>query len=109
LFGKEIFIRQKGKELPFASFISNFFFTSGELKLPRGKKVLTEIGTFKNNTSLYESETKILFQLKCKLAFTDKCVLTFENRSEILEEDTLLPLFVFYLLKISKDTGTVFH
>lgn len=109
LFGRQILIREKGKQLPFASFNSNFFFTSGELKLPRGKKIFIKIGTFKNKASLYESETKLLLQIKCKLAFNQKCILTIENRSEILEEYSWLPLFVFYLLKVSKDTGTVFH
>ncbi len=109
LFGRQILIREKGKQLAFASFDYNFFFTSGELKLPRGKKIFIKIGTFKNKASLYESETKLLFEIKCKLAFNKKCILSIENRSEILEEYSWLPLFVFYLLKVSKDTGAVFH
>ncbi len=109
IFGREILIRERDKQLPFANFTSNFFFTSGELKLLRGQKVLLKIGTFKNNASLYESETKLLFRLRCKLAQKEKCILLIENKSEILKNYSWLPLFVFYLLKTSKDTGTVFH
>lgn len=109
IFGKEILIREKGKQLPFASFEANFFFTSGELKLLRGKRALIKIGTFKDYASFYESEKKILIQLKSKLNLKEKCILTIENKSELLEEYSWLPLFLFYLLKISKDTGIVFH
>ncbi|GEM_PF-4901248 len=107
IFGQEVFIKEKNKSLPFASFESNFFFTSGELKLDRGRKLLIKIGTFKNNASLYDSD-KLLILINCKLSFKEKCIVTIENKSEFFENYPWLPFFIFYLTNTSKNTGVTF-
>jgi hypothetical protein len=105
--GNEILIKQPIKSLPFASFKSNFLFTSGELKLERGKKLLIKIGLFKDKASLYESENKLLIQLQRKLSLKSHCTITINIRSELLENYSWLPLFLFYLTEI-KNSGLAF-
>lgn len=109
LFSNEIQIKEKIKELPFAQFESNFFFTSGKLRLDRGRNLFAKIGTFKNNVLLYESETKPLIKVDYKIALNEKCIIKIENKSEILTENPWILLFAFYLIKTSHNSGMVFH
>jgi hypothetical protein len=109
VFSNEIHIKEKLKELPFAKFESNFFFTSGKLRLDRGRNLLVKIGTFKNNVSINESETKQIIKLDCKVSLDKRCILKIENKSEILTENPWILLFAFYLIKASHNSGMVFH
>lgn len=109
LLNREIHIKEKHKELPLAKFKANFFFTSGELKLDRGRKLSAKISTFKNNLSFYESQSNVLIKLSNKIAFKENCIVSIERKSELLDEFPWIPLFGFYLLKASSDSGTVFH
>lgn len=109
LFSSEILIKEKHKELPFAKFKANIFFTSGELNLDRGRRLSAKISTFKNNLIFYESQSNIIIKLNCKISLKENCIIRIEKKSELLNEFPWIPLFGFYLIKASYDTGTVFH
>lgn len=102
IFSRNIDIRQKGYENPFAFYKSNLFMSSGKLELPKGINLNIKFGLFRKQAEVYLGENNLLISIRNKFSFKERSKVVIEKRSEIIDEYPWILMFVFYLVQLRK-------
>lgn len=102
LFSRNVDIRKKGYQNPFAHFKNNFFGSKGILELPRGIKLNMNFGFFRKQAEIYLGENNLLVSITSKFSFKERSEVIIEKRSEIIDEHPWIPMFGFYLSQLRK-------
>lgn len=102
IFSRNIDIRQKGYENPFAYYKSNLFMSSGKLELPKGMNLNIKFGLFRKQAQFYFGENDLLVSILNKFSFKERSKVVIEKRSEIIDEYPWILMFGFYLVQLRK-------
>jgi hypothetical protein len=102
IFNRNVDIRKKGYQNPFAHFKSAFFGNKGVLELQRGIKLNVKLGYFKRQFEIYLGENDLLISAQSKFSFKVRSVVSIEKRSEIIDENPWILMFGFYLVQLRK-------
>lgn len=101
-FSREVAVRKKGYENPFAHFTTNFFGRKGVLELPRGTKLNMKFGLFKKPAEIYLGENDLLISISSKFSLKERSKVVIEKRSEIIDEYPWIVMLGFYLAQLRK-------
>ncbi len=101
-FTRNVDVRKKDYQNPFAYFKSNFFRSKGELELPRGTKLIMKFGLFRKQADIYLGENNLLISLLSKFSFKERSKVLIEKRSEIIDEHPWIIMLCFYLAQLRK-------
>jgi hypothetical protein len=101
-FGREVSIRKKGYQNPFAHFKTNFFGRKGILELPKGRKLNLKFDFFRKQAGIYQGENDLLIYLRSKFSLKERSEVIIEKRSEIVDENPWVIMLAFYLSLLRK-------
>lgn len=102
LFTRNVDVRKKDYQNPFAYFKSNFFRSKGELELPKGTKLIMKFGLFRKQAEIYLGENDLLISILSKFSFKERSKAVFEKRSEVIDEYPWVIMLCFYLTQLRK-------
>jgi len=102
LFSRNVDIRKKGYQNPFAHFINNFLGSKGILELPRGIKLNIKLGFFKKQVEIFLGENDLLISILSRFSFKKRNDVIIEKRSEIIDEHPWIIMLGFYLAQLRK-------
>lgn len=107
LFTRNVDVRKKDYQNPFAHFKSNFFRSKGELELPKGTKLSMKFGLFRKQAEIYLGENDLLISILSKFSFKERSKVVIEKRSEVIDEYPWVIMLCFYLTQLRKrNSGT---
>lgn len=106
-FKRDVDIRKKGYQNPFASFKNNFWGSKGVLELPRGVKLNIKTGYFRKQSEMYLRENEPLITIFSKFSIKEKSLVVIEKRSEVIDDHPWIIMFGFYLAVLLRRTSTV--
>ena len=101
-FSRDVNIRKKGYQNPFAHFKNNFLGSSGKLELPRGARLKMKFGFFRKQAEIYLGDSELLASVLNKFSVRERCEVVIEKRSEIIDEYPWLIMLGFYLAQLMK-------
>lgn len=101
-FTRDVDVRKKDYQNPFAYFKSNFFRSKGELELPRGTKLIMKFGLFRKQAEIYLGENDLLISILSKFSFKERSKVVIEKRSEVIDEYPWVIMLCFYLIQLRK-------
>jgi len=107
-FSRDVNIRKKGYQNPFARFKNNFWGSRGVLKLPRGITLNMKFGFFRKQAEIYLGENELLVSILNRFSIKERSEIVIEKRSEIIDEHPWIVMLGFYLallMKRSSATG----
>lgn len=102
IFSRNVDIRKKGYQNPFAHFKSNFWGNKGILELPRGIRLQMKFGLMKKIAEVFYNERDLLFTIYSKLSLKEKSKIVIEQRSEIIDDYPWILILAFYLAQLRK-------
>ena len=106
-FSREVAVRKKGNENPFAHFKNNFWGSKGMLELPRGNNLNIKFGIFKKQTEIFLGENDLLVTILSRFSVKRRSEVVIEKRSEIIDEYPWIVMFGFYLSQLRKRSSAV--
>ena len=106
-FSREVAVRKKGYENPFARFTTNFFGRKGALELPRGIKLNMKFGIFKKQTEIYLGENDLLVTILSQFSVKRRSEVVIAKRSELIDEYPWIIMLGFYLSQVRKRSSAV--
>lgn len=101
-FSRDVDIRKKGYQNPFAHFKNNFWGSNATLELPRGTKLKMKFGYFRKQAEIYFGENELLVSILNKFSIKERCDVVIEKRSEIIDEYPWIIMLGFYLAQLMK-------
>jgi hypothetical protein len=101
-FTRNVDVRKKDYQNPFAYYKSNLFMRSGKLELPKGTNLNIKFGLFRKQAEVYLGENDLLISILNKFSFKERSKVVIEKRSEIIDEYPWILMFVFYLVQLRK-------
>jgi hypothetical protein len=101
-FSREVAVRKKGYENPFAHFKNNFWGSKGTLELPRGNNLNIKFGIFKKQTEIFLGENDLLVSILSRFSVKRRSEVVIEKRSEIIDEHPWIVMFGFYISQSRK-------
>ena len=102
VFSRDVDIKKKGYQNPFAHFKNNFLGSSGKLELPRGARLKMKFGFFRKQAEIYLGDSELLASVLNKFSVRERCEVVIEKRSEIIDEYPWLIMLGFYLAQLMK-------
>jgi len=102
IFSRDVDIKKKGYQNPFAHFKSAFFGNKGVLELQRGVRLNVRLGLFKKQFEVYLGDNDLLISAQSKFSFKERSVVFIEKRSEIIDENPWILMLVFYIVQLRK-------
>jgi len=106
-FSRDVGIRKKGYQNPFAHFKNNFWGSKGVLELPRGIRLNMKFGFFRRQADIYLGENELLVSILNKFSIKERCEVVIEKRSEIIDEYPWIIMLGFYLAQLMKRNSAV--
>jgi hypothetical protein len=101
-FSRDVDIRKKGYQNPFAHFKNNFWGSKGVLELPRGTRLNMKFGFFRKQAEIYLGENELLVSILNKFSIKERCEVVIEKQSEIIDEFPWILMLGFYLAQLMK-------
>jgi hypothetical protein len=101
-FKRDVDIRKKGYQNPFAHFKNNFWGRKGTLELPRGTRIPMKFGFFRKLAEIYLGENDLLVSILSGFSLKERSQVIIEKRSEILDEHPWIIMLSFYLAQLMK-------
>jgi len=101
-FSRDVDIRKKGYQNPFAHFKNNFWGSKGVLELPRGIRLNMKFGFFRRQADIYLGENELLVSILNKFSIKERCEVVIEKRSEIIDEYPWIIMLGFCLAQLMK-------
>ena len=106
-FSRDVDIRKKGYQNPFAHFKNNFWAGKGVLELPRGVKLNIKIGFLRKQAEIFLGESDLLMSILSRFSIKERCEVVIEKRSEIIDEHPWIIMLGFYLSQLRKRNSAV--
>lgn len=106
-FSRDVDIRKKGYQNPFAHFKNNFWAGKGVLELPRGVKLNIKIGFLRKQAEIFLGESDLLMSILSRFSIKERCEVVIEKRSEIIDEFPWIIMLGFYLSQLRKRNSAV--
>lgn len=106
-FSRDVDIRKKGYQNPFAHFKNNFWGSRGTLELPRGTRLKMKFGYFRKQAEIYLGENELLVSILNQFSVRERSELVIEKRSEIIDDYPWLIMLGFYLAQLMKRNSVV--
>jgi len=101
-FSRNVDIRKKDYQNPFAHFTTNFFGRKGVLELPRGIKLSMKFGLFRKQAEIFLGENDLLVSILSRFSVKEKSEIIISKRSEIIDEHPWIIMLAFYLAQLRK-------
>jgi hypothetical protein len=101
-FSRDVDIRKKGYQNPFAHFKNNFWGSKGALELPRGIKLKMKFGFFRKQAEIYLGENDLLVTILSRFSFKERSEVIIEKRSDVIDEHPWVIMLGFYLAQLMK-------
>jgi len=101
-FRRDVDIRKKGYQIPFAHFKNNFWGRKGTLELPSGTRLTMKFGFFKKQAEIYLDEEDLLVSILGSFSIKVKSRVIIEKRSEVIDEYPWIIMLGFYLAQLMK-------
>ena len=101
-FSRDVDIRKKGYQNPFANFKNNFWGSKGVLELPRGIRLTMKFGFFRKQAEIYIGESDLLIAILGRFSLKERSEIIFNKRSEIIDEHPWIIMLAFYLAQLRK-------
>jgi hypothetical protein len=101
-FGRDVDIRKKGYQNPFANFKNNFWGSKGVLELPRGIRLIMRFGFFRKQAEIYIGESDLLIAILGRFSFKERSEIIINKKSEIIDEHPWIIMLAFYLAQLRK-------
>ena len=102
VFSRDVDIREKGYQNPFAHFKNNFWGSKGVLELPRGRRLNMKFGFFRKQAEIYLGENDMLITILSRFSFKERSEVIIEKRSEVIDEHPWIIMLGFYLAQLMK-------
>ena len=102
VFNRDVDIREKGYQNPFAHFKNNFWGSKGVLELPRGTRLNMKFGFFRKQAEIYLGENDLVVTIISRFSFKERSKIIIEKRSDVLDEYPWVIMFAFYLSQLRK-------
>lgn len=99
---RDVDIRKKGYQNPFANFQNNFWGSRGVLELPRGIKLTMKFGFFRKQAEIYIGESDLLIAILGRFSLKERSEIIINKRSEIIDEHPWIIMLAFYLAQLRK-------
>lgn len=104
---REVAVRKKGYENPFAHFKNNFWGSKGTLELLRGNNLNIKFGIFKKQTEIFLGENDLLVTILSRFSVKRRSEVVIAKRSELIDECPWIIMFGFYLSQVRKRSSAV--
>jgi len=91
-------IREKGYEMPFASFSRERFKSRGTVSLPKGETLKIEPHLFKGYTEIKNIHDECIVHIKPKTSLKDKAEVTIQKRSELIDKYPWVILVAYVII-----------
>lgn len=101
----DIEIREKGKELPIAKFVSEKWRSRGKVELPKGESLEVIFKKLGWVTEIYTSSQFKLVSFKKRFGFKTNNEITIERKSELLDRYPWLILLTIYIQLLNERRG----
>ena len=101
-FSRDVDIRKKGNQNPFANFKNNFWGSKGVLELPRGIRLTMKFGFFRNQAEIYIGESDLLIAILGRFSVKERSEIIINKKSEIIDEHPWIIMLAFYLAQLRK-------
>jgi hypothetical protein len=101
-FSRDVDIRKKGYQNPFAHFKNNFWGRKGMLELPRGIRLTMKFGFFRKQAEIYLGESDLFVSILSRFSMKERSRVIVEKRSELIDEYPWLIMLGFYLAQLMK-------
>lgn len=106
-FFRDVDVRKKGYQMPFAHLVPNIWGNKGVLELPRGRKINMKFGMIKKLAEIFEGDNDLLVTLISRFSFKEKCQVVIEKRSEIVDEHPWMIILAFYFSQLRRRNSSV--
>ena len=97
IFSRNVDIRKKGYQNPFAHLENNFFGSKSMLELPRGNRLNMKFGFFRKPVEIYQGERDLLVSIQSKFSMKERSEVIINKRSETIDENPWIIMLGFYL------------
>jgi hypothetical protein len=101
-FSRDVDIRKKGYQNPFANFKNNFWGSKGVLELPRGIVLSMKFGLFRKQAEIFLGENDLLVSILSRFSVKERSEIIINKRSEIIDEHPWIIMLAFYLAQLRK-------
>jgi hypothetical protein len=101
----ETAIRRFGYDLTFASLTTNFFRTKGTIDLQNGRIIKLKFGAFKKSCQVLDESGNLFLLFQNKFSFKNKNIVTIEKKSDLVDENPWIIMFIWYFLIENKKSG----
>lgn len=101
-FKRDVDIRKKGYQNPFAHFKNKFWGRKGVLELPRGIRLTIKFGFFRKQAEIYLGESDLLVSILSRFSMKERSQVIVEKRSDIIDEYPWIIMLGFYLAQLMK-------
>ncbi len=101
-FSRDVDIRKKGNQNPFANLKNNFWGSKGVLELPRGIMLSMKFGLFRKQAEIFLGESDLLVSILCRFSVKERSEIIINKRSEIIDEHPWIIMLAFYLAQLRK-------
>ncbi len=101
-FSRDVDIRKKGYQNPFAHFNNNFWGSKGVLELPRGIRLTMKFGFFRKQAEVFLGENDLLISILSRFSMKERSQVIIEKRSEVIDEYPWIIMLGFYLAQLMK-------
>lgn len=101
----DIEIREKGKELPIAKFVSEKWKSRGKLELPKGESFDIVSKKLSWTVDVYNSSQVKILSFRKKFSFKTDLEINIERRSELLDKYPWTILLVVYIQLLNERRG----
>lgn len=106
-FFRDVDIRKKGYQMPFAHLVPNLWGNKGVLDLPRGRKINMKFGMIKKLAEIFEGENDLLVTIISRFSFKEKCQVVIEKRSDLLDEYPWIIMLAFYFSQLRRRNSSI--
>jgi len=101
-FSRDVDIKKKDYQNPFAHFTANFFGRKGVLELPRGIRLNMKFGLFRKQAEIFLGENDLLVSILSRFFLKERSEIIINKSSEITDEHPWIIMLAFYLAQLRK-------
>jgi hypothetical protein len=106
-FTRNVDVRKKGYQNPFAHFKNNFWGRTGILELPRGLRINMKFGFFRKQVEIFLGENDLLVSILNKFSIKERSEAIIEKRSDVIDEHPWIIMLGFYLAQLMRRNSAV--
>lgn len=100
-------IKEKDKQMPFASYSEKFLSRKGAVQLPQGESMTISRGLFKSADTIEDSPGNVLAILKDKFSFKEKTEISIESNNKLLDKYPWVIILAWHLRETRKRNAAV--